>query len=73
MTMGGGGTRGEYNVRDDDRATPYSGTGRRATSGYGLMLLLGLLVAGAFLGYGMLHAGEATNQTKPEATIGSTR
>ena len=64
---------GEFGLRNDDRATPYSGTGRRATSGYGLIFALGLLVAAAFLGYGMFHRGEVPNQGKPEATVGSTR
>jgi hypothetical protein len=64
---------GDYSLRDDDRATPYAGTGRRATSGYGIILALGLLVAGAFLGYGMFQRGEVTNQAKPEAMVGSTR
>ncbi|MGA0594330.1 hypothetical protein [Enterovirga sp. CN4-39] len=73
MTMGGKRLSGEYAVRDDGRATPYAGTGRRATSGYGLIFVLGLLVAGAFLGYGMFHKGEVNEQAKPEATVGSTR
>ena len=64
---------GEYSLRDDDRATPYAGTGRRSTSGYAIILVLGLLVAGAALGYGMFHRSEVQNQSKPEAVVGSTR
>jgi hypothetical protein len=61
----------EYDLRDDDRATPYARSGRR--SGYGLILVFGLVVAGLFLGYGMFHRGEVPNQGKPEATVGSAR
>ena len=70
---GSGKGSGEYGLRDDDRATPYAGTARRATSGYGIIFVLALLVAAGFLGSGMLHRGEVTNQAKPEATLGSTR
>jgi hypothetical protein len=59
------GRTGEYNLRDDDRATPYAGTGRRATSGYGIILVLGLLVAGVFLGYGMFHRSEVQTRANP--------
>jgi hypothetical protein len=65
------GSGSEYSLRDDDRATPYARSGRR--SGYGMVLLFGILVAGAFLAYGMFHRGEVTNQSTPEATVGSTR
>jgi hypothetical protein len=63
----------EYALRGDSGATPYAGTGRRARSAYGLIFVLGLLVAGALLGYGMFNRGEVSTQGKPEATVGSTR
>jgi hypothetical protein len=65
------GSGSEYSLRDDDRGTPYTGSKRRY--GYGPVLLLGLLVVAAFLAYGVFHRGEVTNQSKPEATVGSTR
>ena len=71
--MGGRRARDEYSVRDDDRGTPHSGKGARGTSGHALIVVLGLLVTGAVLGYGMLIPGEITGQAKPETTIGSTR
>ena len=65
------GTRREAELRNDDRATAYAGTNKR--SGYVLVLLLGVLVAVAFLAYGVFHRGELPSQGKPEATVGSTR
>lgn len=65
------GTRREFELRDDDRASPYTGSRRR--SGYGLVLLLGIVVAGAFVAYGMFHRGEVSSGAKPEATVGATR
>ena len=74
MTMGGGRAKEGYATRDDDGATPYAGLGRRrASSGYGIIFILALLVAGGFLAYGMFHRGEVTNQSTPEATTGTTR
>jgi hypothetical protein len=64
---------GEYALRDDDRETPYAGSGRRARSSYLPIFILGLLVVAAFLVYGLYHRGEVPSQGKPEATVGSTR
>ncbi|WP_375460161.1 hypothetical protein [uncultured Enterovirga sp.] len=53
-----------------ESASPYS---RRQRSGYGLVLLIGLLVVGAFLAYGAFHRGEVPSSGPPQPTAGSTR
>jgi hypothetical protein len=51
------GTKGEYDLRDDDRAddTPYR---RGHSRGLAPLFIIGLVVAGAFLLYGALHRSE---------------
>jgi hypothetical protein len=60
------GTKGEFDLRDDDRAsdTGYRRAGK-GRSGFATIFVIGLLVAGAILGYGAFHRGEpgATEST----------
>jgi hypothetical protein len=66
------GTRGEFQLRDDDRPNA-TGYRRRRGSTFGLVFLAGLIVAGLFVGYGALHRGERQGPEQTSATAGSTR
>lgn len=70
------GTAREFELRDDDRpsASAYSGGRGRGRSGYGAVLLLGILATAALIGYGALHRGEVKSpDSGGQATAGSTR
>lgn len=62
---------GEFELRDDDRNTPYRRSGRGR--GYGAMLVIALAVIGLFIGYGLLHRGQVPDGGQPQATAGSVR